>query len=115
MDQFPFLTLLRYVDTEYIGVIGNSDGQFTSMYVYTALAETTAKELYLSLADEWWWETNRKIPINIALKDRWKPFRSTLRHFVSKDVEIINGPVTSLDNLDQKRLKKRRVQLIKEL
>jgi hypothetical protein len=37
-----------------------------------------------------------------------------LRTFVMKDVEILFGPVTSLQNLLKKRIKRRTIQLIKK-
>ena len=43
-----------------------------------------------------------------------KPFRSYLRTFVMKDVEVLFGPMTSLQNLIRKRIKRRGVQLVRK-
>lgn len=111
--KFPFLTLAKYLDQEYLGIIGNSDSQITSMYVYSLLPDEELKKLFLKLGDDWWWETNRQLPINIALKDRWIVFRPYLKTFISKDLEIVSGPCISLDSVMLKRIKRRQIQLLK--
>ncbi len=58
LDKFPFLTLGRYVDQEYLGIVGNSCSQIVSMYVYDQLPSEDMKKLFLQLGEEWWWETN---------------------------------------------------------
>lgn len=115
LEKFPFLTLGTYLDQEYIGIVGNSDNQILSMYVYGNLPNEEAKRLFLELGDEWWWETNRQLPINIALKDRWAPFRGYMKTFISKDFNIISGPCVSLDDMAAKRIKRRQIQLIRKI
>jgi hypothetical protein len=115
LEKFPFLTWGRYLEQDYIGVIGNSDNQIVSMYVYSNLHTDELKRLYLKLGEEWWWETNRQIPINVILKDRWQIFRPYLKAFITKDFEILSGPCISLDNVIIKRVKRRQIQLIKKL
>jgi hypothetical protein len=113
LGKFPFLTWGRYLEQDYIGIIGNSDNQILSMYVYSNLHNEDLKKLYLKLGEEWWWETNRQIPINVVLKDRWQIFRPYLKAFITKDFEIQSGPCISLDNVMIKRVKRRQIQLIK--
>lgn len=116
LDNFPFLTLGRYkvLEQEYLGIIGNSDGQITSMYVYNMLPDEEHKKLFLQLGDEWWWETNRQMPINVTLKDRWSIFRPYLKTFITNDFEIIKGPCVSLDTVMVKRVKRRQIQLVRK-
>jgi hypothetical protein len=115
LEKFPFLTLGRYLDQEYLGIVGNSDNQITSMYVYNLLHDEEAKKLFLQLGDEWWWETNRQMPINVTLKDRWSVFRPILKSFISSDFEILHGPCVSLDTVMVKRVKRRQIQLVRKL
>lgn len=114
LEKFPFLTHGIYVDTEYLGIVGNSDSQILSMYVYGDLPTDELKRLFLELGEEWWWETNRQLPINIALKPRWQVFRPFLKTFITKDFQIQAGPCVSLDDLTAKRIKRRQIQLVKK-
>ena len=34
LDQFPFLTLVKYGGNEYVGIIQNKDNNLVSMYNY---------------------------------------------------------------------------------
>jgi hypothetical protein len=114
LEKFPFLTLGIYLEQEYLGIIGNSDSQIVSMYIFGQLPNDAAKELFLSLGEEWWWETNRQLPINVALKDRWVVFRPYMKTFITKDFEIRGGPCVSLDRVMTKRIKRRQIQLIRK-
>lgn len=121
MERFPFLTLARYhVDQlnetdEYLGIIGNSDSQMTSMYIYNYISDEKLQNMFLKLGDEWWWETNHQLPINVVMQDRWKPFRPYMRAFVTKEFKIIAGPKVSLDEVIQKRVRRRFIQLVKNI
>ena len=68
---------------------------------------------FLELGDEWWWETNRKLPINIALLNRWN-FGYCVQSFNVKQMEIIAGPEVRLSNSITKRIKRRSINLVKK-
>ena len=63
--KFPFLSLIRKGDLEFVGIISNQDNQVTSFYDYGRIMMPEDKMKYLKLGESWWWESNRKIPINI--------------------------------------------------
>jgi hypothetical protein len=115
LENFPFLTHASYVEVDYLGIVGNSDNQLVSMYIYGDLPDDDMKKLFLNLGDEWWWETNRQLPINIALKQKWSIFRPYLKTFSAKDFVIKSGPCISLDDLSALRIKRRQIQLVKKL
>lgn len=115
LSNFPFLSLGKYLDQEYLGIVGNSDNQIISVYVYSILPNDFLKKLFLQLGEEWWWETNRQLPINLAIKDRWTVFRPYLKTFITKDFEMISGPKVSLDAIMTKRVKRRQITLIKKI
>jgi hypothetical protein len=113
-EKFPFLSVITYGGSEYVGIINNQDNFITSMYV---IAETQSEEertKLLDLGDVWWWESNRMIPINIFLRKDMEHFRYCMMNMNSKDVKIIHGPTVNLRNLAVKRVKRRSVQLIKK-
>jgi hypothetical protein len=112
--QYPFLSVLKYNDMEYVGVIQNQDQHFTSLYDIDSCT-LEQKKLFLYLADQWWWESNRLIPINIFLKNDWNLFKHTLRTFNNKDVELLAGHVVNLHNISEKRIKRRSIQLVKRV
>lgn len=111
-DNFPFISGLKYQDKEFIGIILNSDDKILSFYDYNSIKTPEEKKAFLELGDIWWWESNRLLPISIFMQGQMLPFRYCLKTIVNKDVEIMFGPVTSLNNIMKKRIKKRQIQLI---
>jgi len=114
LDKFPFLTLAKYGKNEYLGIVQNQDGNLISMYIYEDIKDAVLRKKYLELGAEWWWETNRMIPINIILGQRFYPFKPSLRTFNTKDFEIIYGPTVCLKDIMQKRVKRKNVQLVRK-
>lgn len=114
-DKYPFITLCAYASQEYVGIIQNRDDVITTIYDFGAISDLEAKKQFLELANIWWWESNRSVPINIFLKGDWEPFRSSLRTFVNKDLEIIHGPVCSLAEMARKKSKKRSITLVRRM
>ena len=115
LDQYPFLSYLTYGGNEYIGIVQNADEFITTIYDFAALRTLESKTSYLELADQWWWESNRLVPINVFLKQDWVEFRPCLKTFNSKDVIIQHGPYVSLREIAQKRSKRRSITLIRKL
>lgn len=115
LDQYPFLSFLTYGGNEYIGIIQNIDDIITSIYDFGVIKTSEHRIRYLELAETWWWESNRMIPINIFLKQDWVQFRPTLKTFNSKDVELKYGPALSLKESAQKRSKRRSITLVRRV
>ena len=115
LDQYPFISFLTYGGNDYIGIVQNADEIITTIYDYAALRTLEQKERFLELADQWWWESNRLVPINVFLKLDWVEFRVCLKTFNSKDVLIQHGPSVSLKEIAQKRSKRRSITLIRKV
>ena len=113
-EKFPFLSVVTYGGSEYVGIINNQDTFITSMYVYTDLHSEAEKQRFIELGEVWWWESNRMIPINIFLKRDMERFKYVLMTMNSKDVKVTIGPVTNINNLTVKRVKRKSVQLIRK-
>ena len=113
-EKFPFLTIISYLNQEYIGIMQNGDAQFVSMYILEPTCTQQEKQRFLLCGETWWWESNRTIPINLFLKDKFKPFRKYLKTFAKKDVKIIEGPSINLMDLINKKLKRRTIHLVKK-
>jgi hypothetical protein len=114
-DNFPFISVVSYVSQEYVGIIINQDSQVTSMYDYSTLKTETERNNFLALGEIWWWESNRQIPINIFLLRDVKPFSYAIKNFATKDVKLMFGPCTSLNDIVVKRVKRKSITLIKKV
>ena len=114
-EKYPFLSLVAYGNQEYVGVIQNHDDTVLSMYDISRCRTLDEKESYLKLAETWWWESNRQIPINLFLRTDWQPFQTTMISLNIKDCEIKFGPSVSIHSLANKRGKRRNIQLVKRV
>ena len=112
--NFPFISVLTHAEKEYVGIIINQDANVTSFYDYEAIRTEEEKKRFLELGEAWWWESNRQIPINIFLRNEIKIFDYTIRNFTTKDVKVIHGPVTSLNNIIIKRIKRKSITLVRK-
>ena len=112
-DKFPFLSLIRKGDMEFVGIVQNQDNQVISFYDYGRIMSPQDKMKFLKLGEIWWYESNRKIPINIFIKGEFKYFRTTLVSLNSKDIEIAHGPTLRLSDIAKKRIKRRTIQLVR--
>ena len=114
-EQYPFISLVKYSDREYVGIIQNYDDTIMSIYDISLIQTDNAKETFLLLGEQWWWESNRQIPINLFIKEDWAEFRDTLVNLNSKDCEIIFGPSVNIQELSRKRSKRRNIQLVRKV
>jgi len=113
-DKFPFLSGVRKGEEDFICIIQNADDKIMSFYDYKVIVNEDERQLFVEFGEIWWWESNRQLPINIFLQGEMEVFKYCLRTINLKDVEIIFGPVTSLNDLFKKRIKRRQIQLVKK-
>ena len=97
-----------------MGIIINQDAQITSLYDYASIRSDEEKAKFLELGEAWWWESNRQIPINIFLAREIYIFRYSIKNFSTKDVKIILGPCTSLNDIITKRIKRKSITLVRK-
>jgi len=112
-ENFPFISCLKSNDKEYVGIVINCDDYVASMYDLAMIVNETHRKSFLEMGEVWWWESNRKIPINIFLKREMQLFRSYIKTFNSKDVEIMFGPAVNLSEIAEKRIKRKSIQLVR--
>ena len=113
-DKFPFLSLIRKGDMEFVGIVQNQDNHVISFYDYGRIMSPQDKMKFLKLGEIWWYESNRKIPINIFIKGEFKYFRTTLVSLNPKDIEIVHGPTLRLLDIAKKRKRVRSIQLVRK-
>jgi hypothetical protein len=114
-ENFPFISVIVHVSHEYVGIIINQDAQVTSMYDYSMIKTDEEKQRFLVLGEAWWWESNRQIPINIFLAREIIEFRYVIRNFSTKDVKLMHGPCTSLNDIIVKRIKRKSITLVRKI
>jgi len=115
LERFPFMSLVRYGENELAGIIQNSDNVVVTMYVYNLLKDDADKVAFVEQGEEWWWGSNRLIPINIVLKEQMRQFTYALRTYSTKDFEVLYGHQTSLTNVITKRTKRRQISLVRKM
>jgi hypothetical protein len=113
-ENFPFISIITHVNQEYVGIIINQDAQVTSIYDYTLIRSEIEKSRFLELGEAWWWESNRQIPINIFLSREIMDFRYVIKNFATKDVKVLHGPCTSLNDIIVKRIKRKSITLVRK-
>jgi len=114
-EKYPFMSLCVYANVEYVGIIQNQDDTITTIYDFGNIIDNDLKLLFIELANIWWWESNRSIPINIFLKKEWEPFREYRRTFANKDLSILCGPVCSLSELTTRKTKRKSITLVRKV
>jgi len=114
-EKYPFITLCLYAGTEYVGIIQNRDDAITTIYDFGNITDPGLKKLFIDLANDWWWESNHSIPINIYLKSEWAPFKPYLRTFANKDLDILHGPICSLNDITRRKSKRKSITLVRKI
>jgi hypothetical protein len=113
-ENFPFISVITHVNQEYVGIIINQDAQVTSIYDYVAIKSEEERTRFLELGEAWWWESNRQIPINIFLAREIADFKYSIKNFSTKDVKVLFGPCTSLNDIIVKRIKRKSITLVRK-
>jgi len=114
-DKYPFMSLCVYAGVEYVGIVQNRDENITTIYDFGQIQDVDLKLSFLEMANVWWWESNRSVPINIFLKTDWEPFRFYRRTFVNKDLDILCGPICSLNDLTRRKSKRKSITLVRRV
>ena len=114
-ENFPFISCVKSNDKEYVGIVINFDDYIASIYDISMIIGETERTLFLEMGEIWWWESNRKIPINIFLKSEMQIFRPFIKTFNSKDAELVFGPTVNLSEIAEKRIKRKSIQLVRSL
>jgi len=107
------MSCIKSNDIEYVGIIINFDNYVASIYDITTIKTDEERKLFLEMGEVWWWESNRKIPINIFLKREMSLFKYSIKTFNAKDAEIVFGPSVNLSEIVEKRIKRKSIQLVR--
>lgn len=112
-ENHPFVSCIKSNNIEYVGIVINFDSYVASMYDIGVIKSDEDKVKFLELGEVWWWESNRKLPINIFLKREMQVYRYAIKTFNSKDAELVFGPSVNLSEIAEKRIKRKSIQLVR--
>jgi hypothetical protein len=112
-ENYPFISCVKSNDVEYVGIIINFDNYVVSLYDISMIKADEDRTAFLEMGEVWWWESNRRIPINIFLKREMTAFKPLIKTFNSKDAELVFGPMVNLSDIAEKRVKRKSIQLIR--
>jgi hypothetical protein len=112
-ENYPFISCVKSNDVEYVGIIINFDNYVVSLYDISMIKTDEDRAAFLEMGEVWWWESNRRIPINIFLKREMTAFRPLIKTFNSKDAELVFGPMVNLSDIAEKRVKRKSIQLVR--
>jgi len=111
--DYPFLTYLEYCDVSVIGIVQNVTTQFIMIFNYEEIKGEEQKKKFLELGENWWYESNTKVPIDVFLGDKFEEFRRVLRGYSRREVKQVVGPMINLSEMYNRRIKKRRVEFMR--
>lgn len=114
-ENHPFITVCSVASQDYVGIMQNRDDNYTTIYDYGAIADIRVKQKFLELGDQWWWGSNRQVPINIFLREEWSIFKPYLKTFSNKNLVLVHGPVVSLGDFNKKRIRRKSITLVRKL
>jgi hypothetical protein len=97
-----------------VGIVKIKSKQYITIYDLSKITDPATKKLLLSFAHEWWWQSNRTIPVCLFFQEEMEKFEPYTQRFDTPSVNFVCGPVVSLSNLPQKRIKRRNVALKKK-
>lgn len=107
---FPFITVLECDGEQYIGVLKIKSKQYITLYCFNKMPEAQKKDL-IDLAQQWWWQSNRAIPISLFMREEMEDYEKYTLRFNTDSCTNIQGPLISLSELPTKRIKRRNIAL----
>lgn len=113
-EKHPYLTYVKFGDDEYIGIIQNEDNQFITIFAYTLINNEILRKKFLEMGRLWWDDSNHLIPIDIFLREEFYIYRDVLKCLPKKDIKNVMGPTLNLEENFSKRIKRKKVQLIRQ-
>jgi len=112
-DTHPFLSIINIAKEEKVGIIQNCDSRVISIYCYDLIPKDL-QQLFLEYGKNWWWESNRKLPVNMFIGKDFDIFSRSLRSYSVKETVVLLGPVTKLSDLiSNKKIRRKTVQLLR--
>ncbi len=112
-NTYPFVTVIEHDAVIFYGIIKIKSKQYTTLYCFQEMDESHQEDLLL-LANDWWWQSNRTIPICLFMQEQIEKYEKYTKRFNTDQIIVHSGPVISLSDLRTKRIKRRNIVLKKK-
>lgn len=112
-NQLPYITIIEHNGNIYYGIIKIKSKQYITLYCLNDMSNEVISTI-LEHAKQWWWQSNRSIPISLFMREEMEDFEEFTRRWNTDSVKHISGPMISLSDLPIKRIKRRNVTLKKK-
>lgn len=107
---YPFITVIEHDERVYYGIIKIKSKQYTSLYCFQEMKPEDQEALF-ELGKQWWWQSNRMIPISLYMQEEMEKYEPYVKRFNTDSLKLITGPLISLSDLPTKRVKRRNIAL----
>lgn len=111
--QHEFLSFLILEHEVIVGIIQNETQKIVMIYNMAKIKDQETQSKFLAYGDEWWWQSNQRIPINSFIGTRFDYFRPILVGYPKKSIIDRVGPTFNISEQYLKRIKKKKIELIK--
>lgn len=99
-SKLPFICTIVLEDgTVSKGIVINYDRHSVSFYNLIHIMDEKTLYDFVELCLDWWWYSNKKIPLNLFYPKETEPYRSIIEHYPRKGVIDIKGHISSLSDV----------------
>lgn len=98
-DILPFVSVIEMDNIRYRGIIINSDKSHISFIDLSKINDDEKLYDFLDLGLNWWWFSNKKIPINLYYPEECMPYMNKITHLPAKNSTIKQGHIISLQKI----------------
>lgn len=111
--QHEFLTFLVLEDEIVVGIVQNETQKIMMIYNLEKIKEDDARARFITYGDEWWWQSNQRIPIDSFIGPRFDQYKAVLTGYPKKSIRATIGPSFNLSDQYLKRIKKKKIEIIR--
>jgi len=111
-SKYEFMTFVVTKDDVIVGIVQNETAKLLMIYQFDLIRTTEEKEQFLSFGDEWWWQSNHSIPINLYIGDPFEAFEYVLRSYPKKPIDQLIGPTFNLADRYLRRVRKKKIEIL---
>lgn len=99
-ESFPYISVIEDGNgDEYVGIIIAYNKNTISFIDINKIKNKQTMIELLSLCKNWWWYSNRIIPINLYYYEQSLPYMKYLTHLPAKTSTVIIGNIYSLEKV----------------
>lgn len=109
-NDYSFISSIVYNDVKYYGLIKIQSPQFTSLYCLNDMPPELQEEI-ISLGNNWWWHSNRIIPISLFSRVEMLKFEPYVKRFITSNIQESSGPMISLNEIPYKKSNRKKIIL----